>query len=59
MAKFIFIPTMELQQLQQMATQVRRDIVSMVHGVQSILSVGSLTFPIFLSLSFSFITFFS
>jgi hypothetical protein len=31
--KFIFIPTMELQQLQQMATQVRRDIVRMVHGV--------------------------
>ena len=38
---------MELQQLQQMATQVRRDIVRMVHGVQSILPVGSLAFPHF------------
>ena len=42
MPKFIFIPTMELQQLQQMATQVRRDIVRMVHGVQSGHPGGSL-----------------
>ncbi|MDI9319634.1 MAG: transketolase [Phycisphaerales bacterium] len=33
---------MELQQLQQMATQVRRDIVRMVHGVQSGHPGGSL-----------------
>jgi transketolase N-terminal domain/subunit len=59
MPKFIFIPTMELQQLQQMATQVRRDIVRMVHGVQSGHPGGSLGFPIFLNDSFSFITFFS
>lgn len=42
MPKFYFLYQMELQQLQQMATQVRRDIVRMVHGVQSGHPGGSL-----------------